>query len=486
MKRLIAILAVLALCLSVLPMAAFAEGDTYVVAGNSTSLFGSEWNGTDPNNAMTANGAFYSKTYTNVAAGDYEFKVVKNGSEWHGASGGNYKLKVSTACDVTISYNPETNAVAATGTGVTHNCMVKGSFNGWGDGYAMTANGNIYSVVIPAVPAANYEYKVVVNDAWFGVGSTDANIKVTVDSACDVTITYDAATGAIEATGSGLAGSVKAPAIEYMEVVGAGVEGLTWTPGSSVKMTKASEGVYVAEFNGVAKDTQLSVKFAANGNWDDYNIGGTYNEDGTVFAVMSGSSSDIKIPAPYGVTNVKLTLDLTQLDYSAATGVSVKVELVDANPEDDKEEDKEEEKKPEAEITEITVHAQVPADWGTPKVWAWNDNGNLSTENWPGNLVMTQDENGWWTIKVPVGMKGVLILNSDGTKQTVDINVEQQKMDIWAAVGAAGSDGKFAVDVDYTIPKTGDETALVSAAIVMALAIGATALVLTNKKKFGI
>ena len=99
---------------------------------------------------------------------------------------------------------------------------------------------------------------------------------------------------------------------------------------------------------------------------------------------------------------------------------------------------------------------------------------------------MTQGENGWWSIKIPVGMKGVLILNSDGTKQTVDINVEQQKMDIWAAVGAAGSDGKFAVDVDYTIPKTGDETALVSAAIVMALAIGATALVLTNKKKFGI
>ena len=99
---------------------------------------------------------------------------------------------------------------------------------------------------------------------------------------------------------------------------------------------------------------------------------------------------------------------------------------------------------------------------------------------------MTQGENGWWSIKIPVGMNGLLIVSNDASKQTVDIIPEQQKMDIWAAVGTAGGDGKFAVDVDYTIPKTGDETALVSAAIVMALAIGATALVLTNKKKFGI
>lgn len=485
MKRLIAILAVLALCLSVLPMAAFAADATYYVAGSFN-----DWKA--DGTAMTKEGNLWKVTLPNVAKGGHSFKVT-NGTwdeEYPVGYGNNKTFEVATACDVTITFNADSKEITVSGAGLAGPAYyVAGSFNGWEiAGDKMTKEGNVWKCTIN-MTQGNHEFKVT-NGTW-DVAYPGENVKISVETDCAVTIAFDETTKKITVTGSGLAGSVKAPAIEYMEVVGAGVEGLTWNPGSSVKMTKTSEGVYVAEFNGVAKDTQLSVKFAANGNWNDYNIGGTYNDDGTVSAVMSGSSTDIKITAPYATTNVKLTLDLTQLAYAAGTGISVKVELTNADTnagveEDDKEEDKEEEKKPEAEITEITVHAQVPADWGTPKVWAWSDAGDLAATPWPGELDMTQGENGWWSIKIPVGMNGLLIVSNDASKQTVNIIPEQQKMDIWAAVGTAGGDGKFAVDVDYTIPKTGDETALVSAAIVMALAIGATALVLTNKKKFGI
>ena len=55
--------------------------DFYVVAGSDT-LLGSNWNPADMNNLLVRDPitGIYSKTYTNVAAGTYEFKVVLNGA----------------------------------------------------------------------------------------------------------------------------------------------------------------------------------------------------------------------------------------------------------------------------------------------------------------------------------------------------------------------------------------------------------------------
>ena len=55
--------------------------DFYVVAGSDT-LLGSNWNPADMNNLLARDPitGIYSKTYTNVAAGTYEFKVVLNGA----------------------------------------------------------------------------------------------------------------------------------------------------------------------------------------------------------------------------------------------------------------------------------------------------------------------------------------------------------------------------------------------------------------------
>lgn len=94
--------------------------DIYIVAG-SGDLCGTSWDGTDLNNKMTDNGdGTYSKTFTNVAVmNGYQFKVAKNGEEWYGdEAGNNITFNVTTACDVTITFNTTTFKSTVTGTGV--------------------------------------------------------------------------------------------------------------------------------------------------------------------------------------------------------------------------------------------------------------------------------------------------------------------------------------------------------------------------------
>lgn len=94
--------------------------DIYIVAG-SEDLCGTVWDGTDLNNKMTDNGdGTYSKTFTNVAVKNgYQFKVVKNSTEWYGdEADNNITFNVTTACDVTITFNTTTFKSTVTGTGV--------------------------------------------------------------------------------------------------------------------------------------------------------------------------------------------------------------------------------------------------------------------------------------------------------------------------------------------------------------------------------
>ena len=97
------------------------EEDVYIVAGEPTELFGSYWDGTDENNKMTLqDDGTYAITYTNVPVqNNIAFKVVKNGSEWIGKDGNNVVFNVTSECDVTITYNPETGEITVTGDGVS-------------------------------------------------------------------------------------------------------------------------------------------------------------------------------------------------------------------------------------------------------------------------------------------------------------------------------------------------------------------------------
>ena len=160
--------------------------DVYIVAG-SEELCGTVWDGTDHNNKMTDNGdGTYSKTFTNVAAKNgYQFKVVKNGVEWYGdEADNNITFNVTTACDVTITFNTTTFKSTVTGTGVQAYVFNVEKVVAVGNGVGAWLNGanwdpnadankmtqvadKVYEIAFDNVPVdEGYMVKFVTNGSW--------------------------------------------------------------------------------------------------------------------------------------------------------------------------------------------------------------------------------------------------------------------------------------------------------------------------------
>ena len=161
--------------------------DIYIVAG-SEELCGTVWDGTDHNNKMTDNGdGTYSKTFTNVAAKNgYQFKVVKNGVEWYGdEADNNITFNVTTACDVTITFNTTTFKSTVTGTGVQAYVFnvekvvaVGNGVGAWlnGANWEVNADANkmtqvadkVYEITFDNVPVGEEDYmvKFATNGSW--------------------------------------------------------------------------------------------------------------------------------------------------------------------------------------------------------------------------------------------------------------------------------------------------------------------------------
>ena len=160
--------------------------DIYIVAG-SEELCGTVWDGTDHNNKMTDNGdGTFSKTFTNVAAmNGYQFKVVKNGVEWYGdEADNNITFNVTTACDVTITFNATTFKSTVTGTGVQAYVFnvekvvaVGNGVGAWLNGAAWDPNADVnkmtevadkvYEIAFDNVPVdEGYMVKFVTNGSW--------------------------------------------------------------------------------------------------------------------------------------------------------------------------------------------------------------------------------------------------------------------------------------------------------------------------------
>ena len=160
--------------------------DIYIVAG-SEELCGTVWDGTDLNNKMTDNGdGTYSKTFTNVAVmNGYQFKVVKNSTEWYGdEADNNITFNVTTACDVTITFNATTFKSTVTGTGVQAYVFNVEKVVAVGNGVGAWLNGanwdpnadankmtqvadKVYEIAFDNVPVdEGYMVKFVTNGSW--------------------------------------------------------------------------------------------------------------------------------------------------------------------------------------------------------------------------------------------------------------------------------------------------------------------------------
>ena len=69
------------------------------------------------------------------------------------------------------------------------------------------------------------------------------------------------------------------------------------------------------------------------------------------------------------------------------------------------------------------VCAQVPEDWSSPCLWAWDDEGVGAFASWPGGT-MEEMDGGWYYCYVPETMANVIVNANEGTVQTSEIAVE--------------------------------------------------------------
>jgi hypothetical protein len=346
MKRLISVLLCLALCMGVLTMAVSAAG-SYYVAGTA-KLCGSEWSCNDAKNIMTDNGdGTYTKTFNNVPAGKHEFKITDGtwDNSWNGGvATQNYIIELSSACDVTITFTASTGAIAVKASGlteVTPTVVVAGSAglcNGmeWdvnASANLMTDKGNgNYTWTAYNIPAGYYEFKVVDTGNWIGDPNATNEFKnyvIELQETQNVTITYNKATGSVSVSKSAPTenpnpgdSAVTAPEIVTMTVRGEGVEGLDWENG--VTMEEIMEGFYEFTFENVS-NTTLKIKFAANGNWDDYNFGGSYQGTGiTSDAAWFGDNIEVQVGEN---ANVCVQLDLSQFNYASKQGATFAIHV---------------------------------------------------------------------------------------------------------------------------------------------------------------
>lgn len=304
MKKIIAIVAVLALCLS-LASFAMAAGDNYFVAGTE-ALTGYNWD--NSKNQMTASGSIYTITFDDVPAGEHKFKVVKN-SNWSTCwPSSDYVLNTDAVHDVTVIFDPSTNNVSVQldGAALGDFYIVAGD-SGLCNGInwsttdktnEMKLDGSVYKVTFEDVLPGSYGFKVVKNGSW-DTAWPPSNYTITVDAVSDVTITFNPADNSITPTIT--------PTGEQVEIVNkfvvAGDEGLTgesWNPTSEANEMEKDGEVYKITFEDVAAG-DYGFKIVKNGSWtsswpgENYALSLATDSDVTITFDPSDNSIDVQV-----------------------------------------------------------------------------------------------------------------------------------------------------------------------------------------------
>ncbi len=87
---------------------------------------------------------------------------------------------------------------------------------------------------------------------------------------------------------------------------------------------------------------------------------------------------------------------------------------------------------PEKAAEDITIYAQIPADWEGPKCWAWSaPDGTNAYAAWPGQDMELDGD--WYKVIAPGWVNSVIINGNNGTVQTTDLSVEVGK-NVWVVV----------------------------------------------------
>ena len=483
-----------------------AADTTYYVAGSS-GLCGVDWSENAAANAMTDNNdGTYTKVFADVQPGDYEFKVTNGtwSTTW-GKDGNNYPLKVDEACDVTITFTLASGSITVEGDGVAAPIVeevvpgyyVAGDSALCGSNWSqndianiMTDNGDgTWSKTYTDVQPATYAFKVTDgtwDNAW---GDNGNNYILTIETACDVTITFTVETSTVTVTGDGIS---TAP-IEYAEVfnvVGdAGFLGTGWdASGTTNTLVASGDGVYTLTLERVAASAApyefKVIQDAANYEWNGpciYDAALLTNPDDVKsnMSITISEISDVTFTVTVGEDATTLTVTVTK---SALAAEDVEA-MIDALPSVDEvaisdkadvqavkdviegldEEvaadlDAEKAAKVDALLAKIAeleaaaadtanviLHFKNPNNWATVSIYAWVEAGTMFGD-WPGTLVAEDSSNaGWHSVKFAYDADFSVIFNGGG-EQTNDISIEvneEGKTEVWIEMSDEVEEGGF-------------------------------------------
>ena len=213
----------------------------------------------------------------------------------------------------------------------------------------MTKSGDVYTKTFTAVPVGkSYQLKVVANTGdeqkWIGLDGTDNNVTFDVETACDVTVTFDPATNKITVTGDGVK-MVTDLEVNSITVVGNGednwLNGVAWGVDAEVNhMTQVSDKVYQIKYENIeSADDAYQFKFAVNDTWaanwglpeqsaapigEEFDL--TFNGENMLLNTVSAGFEEDSL------VDVTITLDVTNFDYPSRSGAKATVKVEPSTP----------------------------------------------------------------------------------------------------------------------------------------------------------
>ena len=213
----------------------------------------------------------------------------------------------------------------------------------------MTKSGDVYTKTFTAVPVGkSYQLKVVANTGdeqkWIGLDGTDNNVTFDVETACDVTVTFDPATNKITVTGDGVK-MVTDLEVNSITVVGNGednwLNGVAWGVDAEANhMTQVSDKVYQIKYENIeSADDAYQFKFAVNDDWaanwglpeqsaapigEEFDL--TFNGENMLLNTVSAGYPEDSL------VDVTITLDLTKFDYPSRSGAKATVKVEPSTP----------------------------------------------------------------------------------------------------------------------------------------------------------
>ena len=280
----------------------------------------------------------------------------------------------------------------------------------------------LFEKVYPAVPAGIYQFKITDgtwNNTW---GKDGQNYTFEVTQSCDVTVTFEPSSKAVNAAGDSVA-AVTSLEIASITAVGGGkgnfLHGKSWDVAAAVNHMTASGSVYTITYQNVAAGT-YEVKFAANDSWNDnWGSTGSAYAGGTAEAVYNGQNIRFTVKEPADIT---LTLDLTNFKYATKNGATYQIDMVPVVTEPT-EPDPSEPTEPVDGFT-VKLNFMKPDAWASVNAYLWMTSGAVpgyeAYNTWPGSAVSDSDADGWYDLTVVTEGSFNFIFN-DGSSQTSDL-----------------------------------------------------------------